>query len=97
MQTFRILVAMIVLYLPTGCATLKNTPQQDYVWEIGRPCEHVSAGLRIVRVEADGRYWISGTNNTSGGPFFECFAERARQLPYARWLEMHKADYEARR
>lgn len=99
MQISRILLtfaALGAMSLP-ACATFKNTPRQDYTWEIGKPCEQVSAGLRMDRVEQDGRYWVSGTNNTSGREFFECFNERARKLPYERWLEEHKGEYEARR
>jgi hypothetical protein len=93
MRTFRVLSVMSALSFLAGCAALKNTPRQDYTWEIGKPCEQVSAGLRMTRVEVDGRYWIEGTNNTSGREFFECFAEGARRLPYKRWLEIHKGEY----
>jgi uncharacterized lipoprotein YmbA len=42
--------------LLTACASMKNTPIQNYVLEMGRQCEQVSAGWRIPRVDTAGHY-----------------------------------------
>jgi hypothetical protein len=78
-----------------ACASLKNTPVQDYVWEMGKKCEHVNSGWRMDRVDVDGRYWISGTNVTSPADFGACMQEQYRNTPYKAWLETNKASYPA--
>jgi uncharacterized lipoprotein YajG len=43
------------LLLLAGCATFKNTPQQDYVYAMARPCEN--NGVQIAYVAPDGKSW----------------------------------------
>lgn len=55
------LVSIALALLLTGCATFKNTPQQDYVWAMWGICK-VSGRFNtsvayIDRVGTDGRYW----------------------------------------
>ena len=65
-----------------SCATLKNTPIQDYVWEVGKRCEHINSGWRITQVDTSGRYYISGTNVTSPADFYACMQEQYRRTPF---------------
>src|SRR5262245_14726131 len=54
----RYLVCVIGALASLSCATVKNTPQQDYTYEMGRICE-TSAGItstKIQRVAPDGHY-----------------------------------------
>jgi len=44
----------ISVVLPAGCAGLKNTEQQDYVWEMARICDARVAFWKMERVNADG-------------------------------------------
>ena len=55
--------ALVLLLSLAGCATTQETPQQAYVWEMGRICDGKSPFWRIERVEADGRYWVQGATN----------------------------------
>jgi hypothetical protein len=41
-----------------GCSTMQNTPQQDYVYEMGRICEAGATSTKLERVAPDGRYWM---------------------------------------
>jgi hypothetical protein len=72
--------AVIALFL-AGCASLKNTPQQDLVWEMGKVCE--GSLYQVTRVEPDGRYWVQGASNViTFQPFFDCMEkERAKRQP----------------
>ena len=45
--------AALVIAL-AGCAALKNTPQQDYVWELGRVCDKQVSFWKMEEVRADG-------------------------------------------
>lgn len=77
----------------SGCATLKNTPQQDYVWELGKVCELRVKPWIITRVEPDGQYHAHGMSATSGQDFLACMDEQIAQNPYRQWFEQHKAEY----
>jgi hypothetical protein len=91
------ILGLLLCVVVAGCATFKNTPRQDYTWEIGRACSGESAGtIQLTRVEPAGRYWYFG------GPaefswFRECMTRKFQETPYKAWLEQHKADYEAKR
>ena len=76
--------------LLAGCASIQNTPQQDYVWEMGRICDDRIFEYKMERVEPDGRYWIRGIPNSTGGaraPYFDCMNEQYRAHPYLGWLK----------
>jgi hypothetical protein len=68
--------------LVAGCATMRNTPEQDLVWSANSACEmegRVSNNVVITRVEANGRYWIETRNGNAGLPaFIECMNEKMR-------------------
>jgi hypothetical protein len=42
-----------------GCATVKNTPEQDLAYARWAACERPSALVALDRVEPDGRIWFS--------------------------------------
>jgi hypothetical protein len=75
---------LLVVFL-AGCATFKNTPIQDYVWEIGKKCEHVNSGWTITQVDMDGRYSIRATNATSSADFEACINDQAQRYPFDAW------------
>jgi hypothetical protein len=77
--------AVAVVALP-GCASMESTPIQQYVWEMGHNCEHVNSSWQIDRVDAKGRYWISGGNATSSRDFEQCMREQYQKHPYKQWL-----------
>ena len=71
-----------------GCATFKNTPQQDYVWEAGRVCDRQVAFWKMDRVESNGHYWIQGATNGPPGrdDYFACMQEQFTRNPYQQWV-----------
>jgi len=97
MHTCRILVAVLALFLLAACATFKNTPRQDYIWELGRVCDGRVAFWKMDRVESDGRFWILSAGNVPPGKddYFACMQEGFAKTPYRQWLEQHKAEYDA--
>ena len=100
-MSLRILIAVApaVGVLLAGCASIKNTPQQDYVLEAGRICDRQVAFWKMERVESDGRYWIRGATNGPPGrdDYFACMREQSAKNPYRQWIEQHKAEYEVHR
>lgn len=86
-------VLVLLAGLLAGCASLRNTPQQDYVWAMWDQCKATgelgTSTLVIDRVEADGRYW---TNTTVGPAEVEwpvlqrCMNKQFRAHPYPDWL-----------
>src|SRR5947207_2447458 len=89
MHTYRILIAVLIVgfvWLP-GCASFKNTPQQDYVWELGRMCQRENADWRMTRVDAAGRYWIQAGDASGPNAFHECIARQRRAHPFIDWAK----------
>jgi hypothetical protein len=72
-----------------GCASMENTPIQDYVWAMGHNCEHTNSSWKLDRVDAQGRYYISGVNATSSQDFQACMQQQFRLHPYKEeeWLK----------
>jgi hypothetical protein len=72
----------------TGCATFKNTPQQEYVYAMARPCE--SNGVRIDWVAPDGKewrgFWVGGA--ATWPEFQQCVGKQMRANPYADWIKV---------
>src|SRR5436305_2561055 len=82
-------VLLVLLGLAAaGCATFKNTPQQDYVWEAGRVCDRQVAFWKMDRVESNGHYWIQGATNGPPGrdDYFACMQEQFTRNPYQQWV-----------
>jgi hypothetical protein len=78
----------LVLVIVAGCATTQETPQQSYVWQMGRICDAQSPFWRMERVEADGRYLIQGATNAPPGrnEYVECMKEQFARKPYPQWV-----------
>jgi len=89
----RLSVIAVTLLLLSGCATLKNTPQQDYVWEKGRVCDSQVAFWKLERVEADGRWSIRGATNGPPGryDYIACMQDEFSRDPYKEWLTRQSA------
>jgi hypothetical protein len=47
----------LLIFAFAGCASVGNTTQQDYVWEMGWVCDGKIFEYKMDRIEADGRYW----------------------------------------
>ncbi len=82
----RIVVVVALGLLVSSCTSVQSTPIQEYVWQMGHNCEHVNSDWQLVRVEADGRYFIRGSNATSSGNFQQCMQEQYQRYPYKKWL-----------
>jgi len=81
------LVSIALALLLTSCATIQNTPQQDYVYDMARPCE--GNGVRIAYVSPDGKDW---RGHWQGGAhtwpeFQRCFSDQMKAQPYKEWLK----------
>jgi hypothetical protein len=90
-RSTRPLYTVLLVILLAGCATLKNTPQQDYIWEQAKVCDTRTATLRISRISADGKQvWWQGTM----GPweaeipvYLACLREQYTLHPYLDWIK----------
>jgi len=88
----RVLLGVIVVLTAltlVGCATMQNTPQQSYVYAMGEGCTHIQ-GIKLDRVEPDGRYWYFGTPS-QWTPFQRCMSEQIKLHPYLDWLKTQQA------
>ena len=88
-----LILGLLICVAGAGCATFKNTPQQDYVWEAGRICDRQVAFWKMDRVESNGRYWIQGATNGPPGrdDYFACMQEQFTRNPYQQWLAKRSA------
>jgi hypothetical protein len=69
--TYRKWAGLVAVILLGGCAALKNTPEQDIVWELGKKCE--GNIYTLTEVHPDGSYVVRGAANVIDfRPFFEC-------------------------
>ena len=84
------IAVLLVLFL-TACASMKNTPIQDYVLEVSRQCESVSA-VRIVRVDTAGHYWIRGAGPAGIPMFHACMEEQRAKQPFNDWLKAQRGN-----
>jgi hypothetical protein len=82
-----------VLAILAGCASMKDTPQQAYVWEMGRICDGKSNTWYMDKVEADGSYTIRGATNSIPSPdlpYFQCMREQFKAHPFLDWAKTRK-------
>ena len=81
-------IATLACLIVAGCATTQETPQQSYVWQMGRICDARSPFWRMERVEADGRYVVQGATNAPPGrnDYVACMQEQFTKTPYREWL-----------
>lgn len=69
-----------------GCASMLNTPQQDYVWAMGQNCSNT--GAYITRVLPDGHYYYGWRGGAYTGPEFrQCMEEQYKARPYREWVK----------
>ena len=82
MRTFaRVLVLAGLL---DGCTT--NTPQQDYIYDMARPCE--GKGIRLDYVSPDGQQWRGlAIHPSSSMPEFAPVPQRERDAHAIREVE----------
>jgi hypothetical protein len=88
----RHLALILGAVLLAACASMQNTPQQDYVYEMGRTCETEKGitSTKVERVAPDGRYWIRGRGagyEQEYPRFFACMQEQYKAYPYREWLK----------
>lgn len=80
---------LIVGLLTAGCATMRNTPEQEYVYAMARPCE--ISGARLEYVSADGKQyrgsWAGGAYTWP--EFQQCLRARMVETPFAQWKRAH--------
>jgi hypothetical protein len=90
MRRFAVL-AFSAWMLLAGCATLKNTPQQDYVWAVIHACElSVPAQSYFTKVDANGQWHATCSQISSGwGQFTDCARDWKLAHPYREWIEQH--------
>jgi len=76
---------LLVCLVLVGCVS--NTPQQDYVYAMARPCE--GRGVKIDYVSTDGKSWHgSWVGGAATWPEFEqCVREQMKLKPYQEWLK----------
>ena len=87
-----LLGSAVLLVLPffVSCASMKDTPQQEYVWEMGRICDSRSNTWYMDKVEPDGGYTIRGASNSIAAPnlpYFDCMNEQFKVHPFGDWLK----------
>ena len=66
----RWLRVLFLLVVP-GCAALSNTAEQETTLSALHACDNFP-GVRIARVEPDGRYWVTRTSEDDWRRFQEC-------------------------
>ena len=87
------LLALLAIF--AGCASVQNTPQQEYVWEMGKICDGRSNTWYLDKVDPDGRYTVRGATNSIGGPnipYFDCMKEQFRTHPFLDWANAQKRE-----
>ena len=93
------LIVLLSVTLLAGCATFKNTPRQDYVWEMAARCRAPSAGTGaayVDRVDPECRWWMNTQSDgwrTDRPKLSECMQEQFKATAYRQWFERHKGEY----
>jgi hypothetical protein len=91
MRTVRTLVRQAGLGLCIalgGCASMKNTPQQDYVWSCVEACKlAIPPQCQVENVDATGRYFVNCMGTLANMDSFQrCMQTQFNERPYAVWL-----------
>jgi hypothetical protein len=74
---------------------MKDTPQQAYVWDMGRICDGKSNTWYMDKVEADGSYTIRGATNSIPSPdlpYFQCMREQFKTHPFLDWAKTRNSE-----
>ena len=81
----------LLMIAVAGCATFKNTPQQDYIWEQVKVCDTRTATLRVSRISADGKqlWWqpTTGPWEMEIPVYLACLREQYALHPYLDWIK----------
>ncbi len=82
--------ALIPLAATAGCATFKNTPQQEYIYDMSGHCD--THGVQINWVSADGTQWRGFWHGGAATwpEFQQCMREHIKDHPYAEWLQQNR-------
>ena len=64
LTTPRRFLSLLMLPVLVGCASAKDTPQQEYVWAMGRICDARSNTWYLDKVDPDGSYTVRGASNS---------------------------------
>jgi hypothetical protein len=70
---------ILLAALAAGCGSMTNTLQQDLAYERVRKCEHVNNNIRLERIDADGKVWVTMQNGTAGYGDWQACMQRAAQ------------------
>jgi uncharacterized lipoprotein len=80
----RTVAGVLVVAALSGCASMKNTPQQDATWKAYSLCQYegrIPNNVQMVRVEPDGRYWYEWINGSRGSTDLEqCIREKVAAI-----------------
>lgn len=91
----RLMVGIVSLSVLAGCASTKDTPQQEYVWAMGRICDSRSNTWYLDQVKPDGSYTVRGATNAVPAPnipYFDCMREQFKAHPYEQWVKSRKTE-----
>jgi TonB family protein len=89
-------IALVVGALPlflTACATIKNTPQQDYTSTLCDMCRtSLPSQCQVTKVDTAGRYYVTCGSGSQAMflDFQKCVAEQEQLQPYGKWLAAHQ-------
>jgi hypothetical protein len=71
-----------------GCATMRNTPEQEYVWSCIEACKaEIPPQCRNVNVNAEGHTSSSCAGTIANWDKFSgCMQQQYKERPYTAWL-----------
>ena len=79
----RTLVLAVAVAL-AGCAMMKNTPEQDRVWDAFHACQYegrIPGNIQLINVRPDGGYTYQWTSSAYGAADVRgCISEKYREL-----------------
>jgi len=83
MLSRRILLALAPCLL-AGCASMRNTPQQEAAYALFDQCKaETNSSARLLQVYPDGGFtWVKGTDNSDQG-MKECMVQKGRKFEWA--------------
>ncbi len=88
-RSLLIAASTLVALTLAGCASVQNTSQQDYVYEMARGCSIPNVWLK--RVEPDGRYWVLAEPRQEY-QFRDCMNAQVKAHPFLDWLTVQKRE-----
>ena len=95
-RSTRPLYTVLLVIALAGCATFRDTPQQDYSRTLLTECVGKFPGTWVKRVESDGRWWITYNTPSALQGVQVCMAEQSKAQPYLDWLKARQVSTEPR-